>query len=325
MDLVRLGLERGASAREALAVTIELIEAHGQGGSGYADTVWPYHNSFVLADRHEAFLLEASARHWAVREIEAGASASNHVTIATDWTRLSAGCEAHARERGWWSGNGRLDFAEAYRDVSIAPPIVSAARYRTTCAALARPSGPLDLAAFKQLMRDHNGSGDLYRAGPLPDDERYYSVCMHADPVGTTTASMIVELAPARVIRPIWVAFCNPCIAPYLPVFLEGLVPDEMRTGSPTPDAGAWWRFKRLLSLAARDWVARGPLIRDTWRSYERDLSAATERVLASGDLVDVAACRAKLTAFMRGVWMDTAARLDALERQLERASPARA
>jgi hypothetical protein len=43
-------------------------------------------------------------------------------------------------------------------------------------------------------MRDHYDGGEVHLPVAMPDDERYFSVCMHADPVGTTTASMVVEL-----------------------------------------------------------------------------------------------------------------------------------
>src|SRR5512139_3333460 len=46
MDLVRLGLERGRDADQALDVITGLIERYGQGGSGQRDVEWPYHNAF---------------------------------------------------------------------------------------------------------------------------------------------------------------------------------------------------------------------------------------------------------------------------------------
>jgi secernin len=60
MDLVRLGLERGRTASEALEVMTGLIETPGQGGSGHVHVEWPYHNGFLIADPVSAWILETS-------------------------------------------------------------------------------------------------------------------------------------------------------------------------------------------------------------------------------------------------------------------------
>ena len=58
MDLVRLGLERGRNAREALEVIAALLEKHGQGGSAFSiEGDDGYQNSFVLADGSSAWVL----------------------------------------------------------------------------------------------------------------------------------------------------------------------------------------------------------------------------------------------------------------------------
>ena len=54
MDLVRLGLERGKTSREALDVITQLLETHGQGGPcAENDPSFTYHNSFLICDVDE--------------------------------------------------------------------------------------------------------------------------------------------------------------------------------------------------------------------------------------------------------------------------------
>jgi dipeptidase len=322
MDLVRLGLERGATAREAADVIASLIETHGQGGSGFADLVWPYNNSFVIADAREAWLLETSASRWALKRLRGGGSASNHTAIGSDWDELSRDCIDHAIASGWWRADrGRFDFAAAYRDESVVPAVVSSGRYRTTCGALAEPGAALDVAAFKRVMRDHYEAGDVHAPGRMPDDERFFSVCMHAGPVGVTAASMIVELGagPGGAPQPVWVSFCNPCVAPYLPVFPEASIPREYAAGGKAADdASAWWRFKRLLTAVEQDFPRHARRVRDAWKSHERGLEARTERIVTEAAAKTGRERASTLESFMGEVWSETAARLDALVAEVE-------
>jgi dipeptidase len=305
MDLVRLGLERAAHAEQAVTVITELIERHGQGGSGYADRDWPYHNSFLIADPHAAFLLETSDRHWAVRRIDAVGSASNHLSIGSDWHALAPHTAEHAVAAGWWPVDaGRLDFAAAYRDTSIAPPVISSGRHRRTCELLAAGRGHLTPTGLCQALRDHYGA-PLYRRERLPDDEHYFSVCMHADPVGTTTASMVARLtaAPDDLLR-YWGAFGTPCVGVFLPYYLDGELPDILSRGGREPDADSpWWRFRELLTLVEGAGEAAGLLVRSRWDEIESAIAARAALVEADAIALrrkgQAAAAAAALTRFM--------------------------
>lgn len=291
MDLVRLGLERAATAAAAVDVIIELIERHGQGGSGYEDTSWPYNNSFLVADAREAFLLEASSSRWALKRCtDGGLSASNHASIGTDWDRLGHDTIEHAVAHDWWPEptGVRFDFARAYRSTDVAPPVISSGRYGTTCAALA--DGRIDVARVRRVLRDHYDGGEVHVPGASPDDERYFSVCMHADPVGTTTASMVVELH-GDASRPVvaWMALASPCVSTYLPTFVGTPLPPALTDAGPT---GAWRRFKALLSEVEQDFVRRGPFVREFWKELEARTVADADAVL--GNLPAEPAARAQ-------------------------------
>ena len=85
MDLIRLGLERSHSAAEALDSIITLLETYGQGGNGGFTHPFYYHNSFIIADHREAWVLEAAGKEWAVEKVSGVRSISNAITIGSTW------------------------------------------------------------------------------------------------------------------------------------------------------------------------------------------------------------------------------------------------
>ena len=193
MDLVRLGLERGRDAREALEVVAGLIEAHGQGGAALAPDGPGYHNSFLIADPDSAWILETSNRRWAARRAPL-AACSNHYALHADWEIASRDLEGHARASGWWRGTGRIDVAAAFRNPHV-PRQISEGRHRRTREWLEGARGTHDVASFQRLLRDH-GDGAAVWTGQrsTPEEEAFFTVCAHSAPVHETTASLVVAL-----------------------------------------------------------------------------------------------------------------------------------
>ncbi|MEE8474541.1 MAG: C69 family dipeptidase, partial [Myxococcota bacterium] len=254
MDLVRLGLERGRDAREALEVIATLIETHGQGGAALAPGAGGYHNSFLLADPAEAWILETSNRRWVARRAQLGA-VSNHVSLGADWQISSRDLEPFARTRGWWRGAGRVDVAAAYRDRKI-PGFVSEGRNRRAHDLLQEARGRHDVATFQELLRDHLDGGTVWHDDASTDEERYFTLCAHSDPISWTTASLIAPLPEDRTSPwPIWISFGTPCTGVFLPVYLEGVLPPALaRGGEETDSDSLWWILKHLQDAASADW-----------------------------------------------------------------------
>jgi secernin len=322
MDLVRLGLERGRSAREALEVIATLLEAHGQGGAALGPEAGGYHNSFVLADAREAWHLETSNRRWCARRVTR-AAVSNHLAIGSDWEIASRNLEQFARDEGWWSGPGRFDVAAAYRNPHV-PPHVS--EFRQGCAArrLEAESGRHDVAGLTRILRDHGEGGDVWRAvDATPDEARFFSLCAHSEPVHATTASMVVELpAERREPWPVWIGFGAPCTGILLPVYLHGVIPAELARGGAEPDAeSVWWRFHWLQDAVLSDPERNTPLVREGWRALEERIetdriSAETAALEALG-AEDVDAVAAGLSRFMEDAVDAALARADELRSRI--------
>jgi len=115
MDLLRLGLERGKTAREAMDAIISLLEKFGQGGGcAYDDPSWLYHNSFIIADPKEAYVLETADKWWIVEKVKNVRSISNSITVRGKGDIRKSGIIRHAIERGYCKDDNNFDFAVTF-------------------------------------------------------------------------------------------------------------------------------------------------------------------------------------------------------------------
>ena len=199
MDLVRLGLERGRSAREALDVITSLLEEHGQGGAcAKHDPSFTYHNSFLIADFKEAWVLETAGRLWvAEKTTKGGRNISNGLTIRTNYDISSIGLQNHAQNRGLWDGKGKLDWAKCFSD----GPADHSADSRQCCGTVLvekYDKGGLNTKAMMNILSDHEGG-----------------ICMHGG--FETTASMVSELHSDRKACQHWLTGKpHPCKNPFI-------------------------------------------------------------------------------------------------------------
>ena len=220
MDLVRLGLERGGDAREALEVIIRLLEEYGQGGNSGFDHKFFYDNSFLIMDRAQMFILETAGREWVYKQLPS-ASISNRLTIGTDGDVYSRG-EAY-------------DFKKTHFEPLYSHFSGSAHRLKQTSACLTTANNVADLMKALRVHRE-----DV--SNPLTQGS-VASPCMHAGGlVGDhTTASMIAELGEQTQV---WLTGSSTaCISLFKPwVFGREVSPPVLLPGS--PNAEAYW-FER--------------------------------------------------------------------------------
>jgi dipeptidase len=257
MDLIRLGLERGGTAREALDVMTALLEEHGQGGSPRHNDPEAacYDSSFLLADPGEAWVLETSGCDWAARRIEGVYSISNAPCLGSDFDLASSGLR----------GRKGLDFARDLGEYTEHPQTSGRTRCQRSRQLLEERSDRIGVADMMTMLRDHGDAGEATAPGDFGP-----TLCAHAGP-GQTAASMVAHLHKDGVIA--WCSLVTPCISIFLPFFLDAAVPEALAQGAATfVPQSPWWRVKRLLDRAAEDWGESFPRLRAYWQEWQQAL-----------------------------------------------------
>ncbi|XP_075033117.1 secernin-2 [Mixophyes fleayi] len=194
MDLVRLALERATSAIAAVEVITGLLAQYGQGGSCREDPQpFMYHNTFLLCDRLEAYVLETAGPYWAVERITEGArNISNQLSVGTAIWREHPELRSHALAQGWWDGIEEFNFRTVY-SLEQQPVRMEAAkaRYRAGQELLQRQKGHITVESMLQILRDKN-SGICMDSGGFRTTSSMVSVlprCPHFPCIHLMTAT----------------------------------------------------------------------------------------------------------------------------------------
>jgi len=274
MDLVRLGLERSKTAREATEVIGALIERWGQGGSGEYERDFRYSGGFIIADYTEAYVLESSGHQWIARQVRDHACISNRLTLES-YELCSPDVQSYARDRRWWDGEPPFDFAAAYSSRSAGidkdDPLAARGRLARSRELVAR-NGHRTIREMLAMLRDHGGRGETPPALDLASPNASRTLCMHG--AAATTASMVAELpAPESDTIPVmWASLAAPCTSIAFPLFVNGALPPILAAGGEKFSSDSpWWRFKKIQDLVA---VAPDRLAPIAWKHF-RPLEAA--------------------------------------------------
>jgi secernin len=291
MDLLRLALERAKTARDALEVITLLLAEHGQGGNTGFEHKSYYHNSFLIADPQDAWLLETAGRHWVAEQVQDVRTISNGLTIGERWDLASEELVSYAVKRGWCKGRDDFHFARCYSDFLYTTLSESKKRQSCTAGLLNSQKGQISVETFIQALRSHAPQAhDTNRQRWRPAQGLFgWSICVHAGfgPIHAyqATGSMISHLA-SGVQTHFVTGTAAPCTSLFKPVWLGGELPDTGPAPTGTYDAATlFWRHEVLHRATLRDYEARIALYQEERDALERrmikDALACTNESLA--------------------------------------------
>ncbi len=159
MDLVRLGLERGATASEALKVIVELLSEHGQGGNCAEHFVFNYHNSFIIADKNEAWVLESAGHYWVAERITSGTrSISNNLSIHGKGDLRHPELTCKMIVEGNLSDESNFDFAKLFSVVENEDSLSQYSREGRVRQLCQLNENKFSLETAKSILRDHQAN-----------------------------------------------------------------------------------------------------------------------------------------------------------------------
>ncbi|MHA2270792.1 MAG: C69 family dipeptidase [Candidatus Hodarchaeales archaeon] len=231
MDLLRLGLERGQTAQESLQVMVELLEVFGQGGPcAENDATLSYHNSFLIVDRKEAWVLETANKMWVAERIREGVrNISNSLSIGTKYDLSADGISDYALEKGYYDGTAPFDFAMAFTEGPLARDHPFS-RERWGTQLLTQNLGEITPLKMIKVLRDHEGG-----------------ICMHGG--FRTTASMVSHLSVSNLDVHWMTGTPFPCRSFFKPITfpVSSLAPYQPANEHKNLQT-LWWSYETLIA-----------------------------------------------------------------------------
>jgi secernin len=154
MDLLRLGLERGKTAKQALNIITDLLEKYGQGGNHNLRGL-NYHNSFLIADSKDAYVLDTAGKWWIIEFVKSYRSISNHISIRGKGDLRRKGIIQHAINQGYCKDDEEFDFKLIFSPSPL--PEVFPITDRDGCSLnqLSKNKGMITPSLIMDFLREH--------------------------------------------------------------------------------------------------------------------------------------------------------------------------
>ena len=265
MDLVRLAVERADSARGAVDVIVDLIRRYPQGGGcGHEGDGFRYFSSFLIADRHTAYVLETCGAEAAYEQILVGSAYA-----ISNGLSLPGFADRHRDPLFSWAS--RCDIRRR-RSLLHADHIAAAGRAQPHATSTTADTDEARLASLMALLRDHgtpqNSHGEPQHYSPLTG--ALYGPCVHGAGVlgGSQTTASWVALLSSQSDRHYVTATAAPCTSIFKPVAVgtplsaDVLGPTPQDTVEAYGPPSLFWQHERLHRAVMRDPHALLPLFR---------------------------------------------------------------
>ena len=278
MDMVRLALERCKDAHTALDLICSLIETYGQDAcGGYENKNFYYHNSFLICDGKEGWVLETADRFWSAKKItESRYAISNGLTLTSDFDISSDGMEDYVRTKGWIKKGEPLNFRKAFSDKLYT-------HFSKCDVRRSQVSEKANLSLLEDaisVLSSHSHQE--------PSRTNASSICMHGNSLlnpSVSTGSMIVEFGEIPVC---WLTgTSNPCMSVYIPFVHKGqaLLDNVITYSAAQPDDTLWWKAEQVHRLILHDYSTLYPLIKDQRNKLQQDIINEFRKLQSIGDV----------------------------------------
>jgi len=142
-----------------LQVIVDLMEEFGQGGNCAEHFAMNYHNSYLIADQTEAWVLETAGRYWVAEKTTSGTrSISNSLSIC------GKGDLQHADLDRVPGGGGEFDFTRRFSEGAVGQTLSPRSREGRVRQLCQLNEGKFTVEIAKSILRDHTAG-----------------ICMHGD------------------------------------------------------------------------------------------------------------------------------------------------
>ena len=255
MDMLRLALERAPTAMRALEIITELLSEYGQGGiCGYTDKNFTYHNSFIIADTDEAWVLETAGHLWAALKVQDYYAISNGLTIGKEFDLSHPDLILVARKKDWLKQGTDFHFSKCYSNWFYTTFSKCKIR-RNRANILFETEYKMNTTKAFAHLRDHGGAENY-----SPDNHFFINhICAHSANSITRDASQTVGSMVAHLFNDSITAWATgtsaPCTGLFKPIYLADCqLPDAKRPKAKYNSDSLWWRHEKLHRSILKDY-----------------------------------------------------------------------